>query len=116
MKCRYIGPYLILEKIRPVAYRLALPPNLSEVHDVFHVSQLQTCVADPDAVVETHQPEVQLNLIVAKHQIRILDHAEKALRRKVIPYVKVLWSGQTEREATWETEESMRHKYPKLFE
>ena len=99
-----------------MAYRLALPPNLSEVHDVFHVSQLRKCVADPDAVVETHQLEVQPNLTVTEHLVKILDHAEKALRRKVIPYVKVLWSDQTEREATWETEESMRHKYPELFE
>ena len=42
-----------------MVYRLALPPNLSKVHDVFHVSQLWKCVADRDAVIETHQPEVQ---------------------------------------------------------
>ena len=113
---RYIGLYRILERIGLVAYRLALPPNLSEVHDVFHVSQLRKCVANPDAIIETHQPEVRPNLTVAEHPVKILDHAEKALRNKVISYVKVLWSGQTEREATWETEESMRRKYPKLFE
>ena len=116
MKCRYIGPYQILERIVPVAYRLTLPPSLSKVHDVFHVSQLQKCVVDPDAVVETHQPEVWPNLTAAEHPMKILDHVEKALRNKVIPYVKVLWSGQTEREATWEIEESMRRKYPELFE
>ena len=116
MKCRYIGPYQILEKIGPVAYRLALPPNLSELYDVFHVSQLRKCVADPDAVIETREPEVQPNLTVAERPVRILDHAEKTLRRKVIPYVKVLWNSQTEREATWETEESMRRKYPELYE
>ena len=98
-----------------MAYRLALPLSLSEVHDVFHVSQLRKCVADPDTIVETHQPEVRPNLTVAEHLVKILDHAEKALRNKVIPNVKVLWSGQTEREATCETEESMRHKYPELF-
>ena len=58
MQCRYIGPYQILEKIGPVAYQLAFLPNLSEVHDVFHVSQLRKYVADLDAVIETHQPEV----------------------------------------------------------
>ena len=99
-----------------MAYRLALPPSLSEVHDVFHVSQLRKCVADPEAVVGTHQPEVRPNLTVAENPVKILDHAEKALRRKVIPYVKVLWSGQTEREATWETEEFMRCKFPEIFE
>ena len=93
MKCRYIGPYRILEKMGPVAYRLALPPSLFEVHGVFHVSQLRKCVADPDTVVERHQPEVRPNLTVVEHSMKILDHAEKALRNKVIPHVKVLWSG-----------------------
>ena len=96
MECRYIGPYQILERIGPVTYRLALPPSLSEVHDVFHVSQLRKCVANPDTIVETHQPEVRLNLTVAEHPVKILDRAEKALRNKIIPYIKVLWSGQTE--------------------
>ena len=49
------------------------------------MSQLWKCVADPDAVDETHQPEVRPNLTVAEHPVKILDHAEKALRNKVIP-------------------------------
>ena len=84
--------------------------------DLSELSQLQKCIADLDAIVETRQPEVRPNLTVAEHPMKILDRAEKALRNKVIPYVKVLWSSQTEREATWETEESMRRKYPELFE
>ena len=94
---------------------MTLPPNLSEVHDVFHVSQLRKYVADLDAVIETHQPEVRPNLTVVGRPVRILDHAEKTLRRKAIPYLKVLWSSQTEHKATWETAESMRRKYPELF-
>ena len=113
---RYIGPYEILERIGPVAYRLALPPNLSEVHIVFHVSQLRKCIVDPEAVIETNQPELQPNLVLPEHPVKILDRGEKVLRRKKIPVVKILWSGQTEREATWETEESMRRRYPQLFE
>ena len=108
MKCRYIGPYQILERIGPVAYRLALPPNLAKVHNVFHVSQLRKCISDPNVVIETVQPEVQPNLMVTERPVRILDRAEKALGRKVIPYVKILWRGQMECEATWKTEELMR--------
>ncbi|KAK2374422.1 hypothetical protein QL285_075386 [Trifolium repens] len=40
---RYIGPYQILRRVGPVAYQLALPPSMSGLHDVFHVSQLRKC-------------------------------------------------------------------------
>jgi hypothetical protein len=41
---RYIGPFKILEQRCEVAYQLELPPQLSDVHDVFHVSQLRKCL------------------------------------------------------------------------
>ena len=113
---RYIGPYEILEKIGPLAYRLALPSSLSGVHDVFHISQLRKCVSDPDAVIDTNQPEVRPNLTIAERPLKIIDEMERHLRNKTIKFVKVQWSGQSEREATWETENSMRQKYPELFE
>ena len=76
---------------------------------------MRKCITDPDAVIETNQSEVQPNLNVPEHPIKILDQAEKTLRRKSIPVVKVLWSGQTERKATWETEDSIKKCYPELF-
>ena len=88
---------------------------MAGVHNVFHVSQLRKCISNPDAVIETNQPEVQPNLTIPERPVRILDHAEKVLSRKTIPVVKVLWSGQTEREATWETEDSLKRRYPELF-
>ena len=44
---RYIGPFEILHKIGPVAYRLALPPTLQGIHDVFHIAQLRRYIPDP---------------------------------------------------------------------
>jgi hypothetical protein len=44
---RFIGPFLILKRVREVAYQLELPHNLSDVHDVFHVSQLKKCLRVP---------------------------------------------------------------------
>ena len=41
---RYVGPYEIIETCGPVAYRVRLPPQLSTIHDIFHVSQLKKCV------------------------------------------------------------------------
>ena len=49
---RYVGPFEILERIGVVAYRLALPPSLDKVHNVFHVSMLRKCLSDPDQLVE----------------------------------------------------------------
>ncbi|GKD15151.1 putative reverse transcriptase domain-containing protein [Tanacetum coccineum] len=43
---RYVGPFEILERIGPIAYRLRLPEELSSVHDTFHVSNLKKCLAD----------------------------------------------------------------------
>ena len=105
----------MLERVGPVAYWLALPPSLAGVHNVFHVSQLRKCLSDPDAVTEVSQPEVQLGLTIPERPVNILDRAEKVLRHKTIPVVKVLWSDQARCEATWETEDSMRQKYLELF-
>ena len=52
---RYIGPFEILQRIGPVAYRLALPPTLQGIHDVFHVSNPRRYVSDPAHVI-SHEP------------------------------------------------------------
>ena len=111
---RYIGPYEVLERIGPVAYRLALPPSLAGVHDVFHVSQLRKCLSNADAVIDTRQPEVRPNLTIQQQPVKILDRKEKVLRNKTLQVVKVLWDEQTG-EATWELEDSLRQKHPELF-
>jgi hypothetical protein len=48
--------------------------------------------------------------------VRILESSERVLRRRIIKYVRVLWTNQPEREATWELEEQMRKEYPELFD
>ena len=111
---RYVGPYEILERIGPVAYRLALPPSLLEIHDAFYVSQLRKCLASPESMLEAHPPELKPNLSYVEKPVRVLDHKEKVLRTKIIRYVKVLWNGQTG-EATWELEDEMKKKHPELF-
>ena len=44
---RFIGPYKVIEKVGPVGYRLALPPKLEKIHNVFHVSMLRRYRSDP---------------------------------------------------------------------
>ena len=48
---RYIGPFEILDRVGIFAYRLVLPPNLSQVHLVFHVSMLRKYISDPSHVL-----------------------------------------------------------------
>ena len=112
---RYIGPFEILERIGKVAYRLALPQELSSVHNVFHVSMLKKYIPDPSHVLEHEPIEVHEDLTYEEQPVQILDKKEKTLRNKVITLVKVLWRNHKVEEATWEREDDMRKKYPHLF-
>ncbi|KAA0067954.1 pol protein [Cucumis melo var. makuwa] len=69
---RFVGPFEILERIGPVAYRLALPPSLSTVHDVFHVSMLRKYVPDPSHVVDYEPLEIDENLSYAEQPVEVL--------------------------------------------
>ncbi|KAL4036961.1 hypothetical protein IC575_000539 [Cucumis melo] len=113
---RFVGPFEILERIGPVAYRLALPPSLSTVHDVFHVSMLRKYVPDPSHVVDYEPLEIDENLSYAEQPVEVLAREVKTLRNKEIPLVKVLWRNHRVEEVTWEREDDMRSRYPELFE
>ncbi|XP_076907455.1 uncharacterized protein LOC143563912 [Bidens hawaiensis] len=113
---RYIGPFEILERIGEVSYRLALPPQLSHVHNVFHVSLLRGYNYHPLHVISYPLHTIQEDLSYEEEPEAILDRQERVMRRKVIPFVKVLWKNHSEREATWEIEESIGSLYPNLFE
>ncbi|XP_010670395.2 uncharacterized protein LOC104887464 [Beta vulgaris subsp. vulgaris] len=112
---RYIGPYEVLERIGEVAYRLALPTELANVHNVFHVSQLHRYVHDPTHILQPETVELDQNLSFENRPIMILDTKTRNTRRKVVRLVKVLWSNQKIEEATWEAEDAMRNRYPELF-
>ncbi|XP_060959134.1 uncharacterized protein LOC133030414 [Cannabis sativa] len=111
---RYIGPFEILERIGQVAYRLALPPALSGVHNVFHISMLRKYVSDPTHVLSYDDIELQTDLSYNEQPIQILDRKEKVLRNKTIPLVKVLWRNSKVEEATWELESQIRELFDNL--
>ncbi|XP_075492532.1 uncharacterized protein LOC142530593 [Primulina tabacum] len=116
---RYVEPFQILEKVGTLACRLALPPNMPRINNVFHVSQLRRYILDPSHVLEVEPLLIEGNLgeglKYEEVSIRIVDTKEQVLRRRTIPYVKLQWSNHTEREATWEVEEKIRKEYPYLF-
>ncbi|KAJ8768807.1 hypothetical protein K2173_023711 [Erythroxylum novogranatense] len=113
---RYIGPFEIIERIGPLAYRLALPSEMAQIHNVFHVSMLRRYRSDPTYVIPTQEIEVSNNLSYVEEPVKIIDYQNKQLRNRVIPMEKVLWKNHSSEEATWETEELMRSQYPYLFD
>ena len=112
---RYIGLFEILEQIGPVVYWLALPPSITGVHDVFHVSMLRKYVWDSSHVIQHQEIEVTPEVRYEVQPEKILDRQEKKLRNKTIPLVKVQWKNHVPEEATWELETEMKSKYPIMF-
>ncbi|XP_070049479.1 uncharacterized protein [Nicotiana tomentosiformis] len=103
------------KRVSPVAYKLALPPELDKIHNVFHVSMLRRYRSDPSHVLPIESIEVNPDLTYGEETFQILARELKELRNKSIPLVKVLWKIYSGEEATWEREEDMRVQYPHLF-
>ncbi|XP_020960357.1 uncharacterized protein LOC110263441 [Arachis ipaensis] len=112
---RYIRPFEILKRIGPVACRIALLPYLSNLHDVFHVSQLRKYTPDVSHVLEPEPIQVREDLTLPVIPVRIDDTSVKRLRAKEVLLVKVAWSRTGIEEHTWELESDMRKDYPHLF-
>ena len=112
---RFVGPFEILKCIGKVAYKLALPPTLAGVHNVFHVSMLRKYIPDPSHVLNYKPFKIKENLTYKEVPIQILDCKDHVLRTKTISLVKVLWKNHKMEEASWEREDEMKSKYPELF-
>jgi hypothetical protein len=98
---RYIGSYQIRARRGEVAYQLSLPENLSEVYDVFHVSQLKKCLRVLEEQLPAEYLEVQEDLTYIEKPTQILETADRVTRRNTIRMCKVKWGHHSE-EATWE--------------
>jgi hypothetical protein len=112
---RFIGPFQILEMRGEVAYQLELSPQLSDVHDVFHVSQLKKCLRVPKEQLPMEDLNAKEDLSYQEYPIKILESSERVTRNKMIKMCKVQWSHHTEEEATWEREEELKAEFPSFF-
>jgi hypothetical protein len=95
-----------------MAYQLELPDNLSNVHNVFHVSQLKKCLCVPKEQLPMEELSVQSDLTYTEYPVKILDTLTRVIRNKVIKMCKVQWSHHGGDEATWEREEDLRIDFP----
>jgi hypothetical protein len=96
----FIGPFKILEKRGEVACQLELPPQLSDVHDVFHVSQLKKCLCVPEEQIPIEDLDAKEDLSYQEYPVKILETSERVMGNKRIKMCKVQWSQHTEEEAT----------------
>jgi hypothetical protein len=97
---RYVGPFKIIDRKGEVPYQLELPPQLSDVHDVFHVSQLKKCLRVPEEQLPMEELDLGGDLTYSERPVKILDTAERVTCSKIIKMCKVQWSHHTKDEAT----------------
>ena len=113
---RYVGPYQIIERKGNVTYKLQLPPEMSAIFDVFHVSQLKRCRCIPEEAIAPTNIKLQQDLTYEEKPIRVLEEMERVTQSKVIKFYKVVWNNHSEQDATWEWKDYLREVYPAFYE
>ncbi|GKD84097.1 putative reverse transcriptase domain-containing protein [Tanacetum coccineum] len=112
---RYIGPFKIFKRIGPVAYKLELPEELSNIHSTFYVYNIKKCLSDESHVIPMKELRLDVKLNFVEEPVEIMDREVKQLKQSRIPIVKVRWNYKRGPEFTWEREDQIRAKYPHLF-
>ncbi|GJX18710.1 putative reverse transcriptase domain-containing protein [Tanacetum coccineum] len=112
---RYIGPFKILKRVGPVAYKLELLEELRIIYNTFYVSNLKKCLSDESLVIPIKELWLNDKLNFVEEPVEVMDREIKQLRQIRIPIVKVQWNSNRGPEFTWERKDEIRAKYPHLF-
>jgi hypothetical protein len=94
---------------------LELQSQLSDVHDVFHVSQLKKYLRVSEEELPMEKLEAKEDLSYQEYPIKILETSERVTQNKKNKMCKVQWSHHTEKEATWKREEELKTEFPSFF-
>jgi hypothetical protein len=92
-----------------------LTPQLLDVHDLFHVSQLNKYMRVPGEQILMEDLDAKDDLSYQEYPIKILETSERVTQNKKIKMCKVQWSHHTEEEATWEREKELKIEFPSFF-
>jgi hypothetical protein len=88
---------------------------LSDVRDVFHVSQLKKCLRVSEEQIPREDLDVKEDISSHEYPVMILETSKRVTQNKRIKMCKVHWSHHTEEEATWEREEELKAEFPSFF-
>nr|GFA82347.1 putative reverse transcriptase domain-containing protein [Tanacetum cinerariifolium] len=91
---RYIGPFQILERIGPMAYKLELLEELRNVHNTFYVSNIKKCLCGESLVIPIKEIWLDDKLNFTKKPVEVMDREVKQLKQSRIPIVKVRWNSK----------------------
>jgi hypothetical protein len=97
-----MGPYKILERRGPVAYKLKLPETMSVIFPVFHVSQLKKYLRVPEERIEPRGIKLKSDLVYREQPVRVLDTKERATRNSMVKTYKIQWNHHDDDDATCE--------------
>ncbi|GJU95502.1 putative reverse transcriptase domain-containing protein [Tanacetum coccineum] len=112
---RYIGPFKILKRIGPVAYKVEILEELRSIHNTFHVLNLKKYLSDESLIIPIKELQLDDKLNFVEEPVEVMDREIKQLKRSRIPIIKVRWNSKRGPEFTWEREDEIRAKYPHLF-
>ncbi|KAD2805797.1 hypothetical protein E3N88_39174 [Mikania micrantha] len=108
---RFFGPFQVMEKVGPVAYKLLLPVS-SKVHPVFHVSLLKKAI---QGQAEPYFPqELELAAEDVASPVQVLNNRHVQVGSRMVEQLLVQWQNQTTEEATWEEKDWLTNQFPNL--
>ncbi|GKE22498.1 retrotransposable element Tf2 [Tanacetum coccineum] len=107
---KYFGPFLIMKKVGKVAYKLQLPSS-SQIHPVFHVSQLKL-YRGPIPKSSSQLPQISKDGLISEEPFAVLDRKMAKKGNTAVVYVLIQWINGTAADATWETYESIAERFP----
>nr|GEV39170.1 retrovirus-related Pol polyprotein from transposon 297 family [Tanacetum cinerariifolium] len=113
---QFIGPFKVIERIGPVAYKLELPDKLRGIHDTFHVSNLKRCFVNDDVVIPLDKVQLDDKLHFVEEPVEIMDREVKRLKQNQISIVKVRWNSRHGPEFTWERDDFFRSKKSRMMD